>query len=383
MNGEDLKFLANRADAVRGRADQRLVEVHARVRLARRRRTASAVAGASVAVLALVIGIAVLTSPTGTNKENGPVPPADSPTKADAPAAAPARQIAYGEGGPIRAIHVGNRTVDISDLVDGSSDSPVYLNTTDDGVVFTVDDDESRIRFTDGTDVVPVGRVGGYTHIGPSPVVTGTSGSLAAWSDTSAGSNQLVVYDTARLSEVTRIDCPECASLQVVGSHVYWDKNAAGTDEPTTMYDAASDTVGPASEQSYLADLATQPRGLLVGDTRATATPSGRGLSLTPRDGHLAPLRDHWDAPAHVVTTRAFDTGSGDELHLRLPPGYRSSQMLTLFDWLDDDRLALVADGDQGTDQGQVLVCRISTQQCQQVVPPSAQRRWVANLGFP
>jgi hypothetical protein len=384
MNGEDLRFLAERAETVVGRSDQRLAEVHARIKSARRRRAAAVAAGASAAVVAAAIGIAVLTGPTGSNSDNGPIPPADPPSKTDAPKAATVRQIAYGDGWPIRAIHMGDRTVDISDLVPRGSDTPVYINTTDTGVVFTVDDHESRIRFTDGTDVVPIGQVGSYTHIGSSGIVTGTSGSLAAWPDWSGGSTQLVVYDTARRVELTRIDCPMCGSPEIVGSHVYWARNESVSEEPTTMFDAGSNAVRPASEQSYLDDLANQPRGLLVGDTRTTATPtSGIGLSLSPVDGRLVPLQDHGEDPANEVATKAFDTGSGEELDLRLPDDYHSPQLLNLFEWLDDDRLALVADGDQGTDQGQILVCQISAQQCRLIVPSSPERRWVANFDFP
>jgi hypothetical protein len=384
VNGEDLKFLAHRADSVRGRADQRLAEVHDRIRSARRRRATAAVAGASAAVLALVIGVAVLTGPTGTNKDDGLIPPAHSPSTTPAPTAATARQIVYGDGWPIRLIHVGGRSIDIGDLVPKGSDPPVYLNTTDDGVLVTVDDQENRIwfiGFTDNRNLEAVGQVGVYTHIGPSPVATGASGSLAAWPDSSSGSTNLVVYDTATRAEVRHIACPKCGLIEIVGRHVYWDNKGDRTDEPTTVYDAANDTVHPASERSYLDDLANQPRAVLVGDTRATATPR-TGLSLVPRDGHLVAIPDQWETPAHQVT-RAFDSGSGDELRLRPPPGYGSPQMLNLVNWLDDDRLVLVADGDLGTDQGQVLVCRISTQQCRQALPPSAHRRWVANFSYP
>ena len=41
MNGDDLRVLANRADTVLGRPDQRLAEVHARIRSARRRSSPS------------------------------------------------------------------------------------------------------------------------------------------------------------------------------------------------------------------------------------------------------------------------------------------------------------------------------------------------------
>jgi hypothetical protein len=169
-----------------------------------------------------------------------------------------------------------------------------------------------------------------------------------------------------------------------VGRRVYWDAIPAGADEPTTVYDAATDVVRRASMPSYLDDLAAGPRGVLVGETRTTATPtSGIGLSLAPVDGRLVPLGDHGEDPANEVATRAFDTGSGTELDLRLPDGYDSSQLLNVFEWLDDDRLALLADGVHGTDQGQILVCRISEQQCRLVVPSSPTRRWGANLAFP
>lgn len=379
MNSHDLKFLADRADAVLGRADQRLAEVHARIRSARRRRAAGAAAGASAAVLALAIGVAVLTGPTGTNKDHEPIPPADSHTPTDA-----ARPIVYGDGWPIRVVHVGDRTVDLGDLLPPGPNTPVYLDTTDDGVLFTIDDEQSRIWFTDGVDVVRIGQVGAYTHIGSSRVATGTSGSLAAWPELSARSTQLVVYDTSRRVEVTRIDCPKCGSPEVVGGHVYWDSDEDVSSELTSMYDAATGETTRVPATAYAEDLAGRPRGLLVGPTRTTARPTtGIGLSFSPAGGRLVPRQDHGEDPAHEVTVKAFDTGSGEELDLRVPDGYRSSQLLTVFDWLDDDQLALVADGDLGTGRGEILVCRISTQECELVVAGSPDRRWAANLDFP
>ena len=391
MNGEDLKFLADRADDVTGRAEHRLAEVHERIRSVRHRRATEAVAGVSTAALALVAGIAVLTGPIGTNQHTKPIPPANSNTKSHAPSAATAREIVYRDGWSSRTIHVGDRTVDLSAQVPTDADVPLYLNTTDDGVVFTFDAGQQRIWFTDGRDVAAIGQVGGYTHIGPSPVATGTSGSLAAWPDSSAGSTEIVIYDTAGLAEVTRIECPKCTVptagvgwIQVVGSHVYWDEDASGTDDATKVYDARSNTVRPASQQIYLDDLAKQPRGLLVGSTGSAAAPTnGIGVSFAPVDGRLVPLRESGEGRTSETTTTAVDTASGTELDLRLPDEYLSSQILTVFDWLDDDRLALVADGDRGTDQGQILVCRISAQHCWLAVPGGAERRWVANIAFP
>ena len=390
MNGEDLRFLAERAETVMGRPDQRLAEVHARIKSARRRRAAAVAAGASASVLAVAIGIAVLTGPTGTNKDNGPIPPADSPTKADAPAPASTRRIVYAEGWPIRTIHVGDELVDISDLLPGGPNTPVYLNTTDDGVVFTIDTEESRIWFTNGTEIVPIGQVGHYTHIGSSPVVTGTSGSLAAWPDWSGGSAQLVVYDTAQRAEVTRIDCPKCGSPEVVGNRVYWATNETVSPEPTTMFDAASGETSRVPATAYAEDLASQPRGLIVGASAGTASvSSGYGQVFRSDGQRLTPVLDLGPSSPGVTRwepTTASDTGSGRALDLRVPAHFPTNLLFTVFDRLDDDRLALVQDdydpGFTGGD-GRVLVCRISTQQCRVAVVPPTGSRWVANLDFP
>ena len=389
MNGPDLRFLADRADAARGRTDERLAEVHARIRSARRRRAAEAVAGASAAVLALVIGIAVLTGPTATNKDNGPIPPADSPTRTDAPATATTRRIVYGEGWPIRTIHVGDRTVDIGDLLPSGPNTPVYLNTTDGGVVFTVDDDESRIWFTDGTDVVPIGQVGAYTHIGDSPVRTGSTGSLAAWLDWSRSPAQLVVYDTSKRAEVTRIACPKCGSPEIAGSHVYWSENGAASESLTTMYDAGTGERRRVPATAYAEDLASQPRGVIVGDSLETGVVSSAGwpaesLQFSAEEGKLVPVLDQGPSSPGVTDwspTRAFDTATHRSLRFRLPNGFDGTRFQP-FDWLEDDRLALVADS-EGTEGWQILVCRISTDQCRLAVPPTHDRRWAANLDFP
>ena len=391
MKGEDLRFLAERAETVVGRTDQRLAEVHARIKSVRRRRAAAVAASASAAVLAVALGIAVLTGPTGSNRDNGPVPPADSRTTAPAaPAASVTRAIVYGEGWPIRTIHVGDRTVDIGDLLPSGPATPVYLNTTDDGVVLTVDTDESRIWFTNGTDVVPIGQVGVHTHLGSSRVVTGTSSSLAAWPDRSGGSWQLVVYDTARRVEVARIDCPRCGSPEVVGSRVYWAGNETLSSEPTTMFDAASGKTRRVPATAYAEDLASRPRGLIVGSSPGTATVSsgygqvfrsdGRRLTPVLDLGPSSPGRTRWGP------TTASDTGSGRTLDLMPPANSPTNLLFSVFDWLDDDRLALVQDDGHGgftAGDAQILVCRISTQQCRIAVLPPVGSRWVANRDLP
>ena len=95
MNGEDLKFLAHRAESVRGRADQRLDQVHAGIRSARRRRVAGAVGAAAAATMAVAIGIAALTGPTTTH--NNLPPPANSGTPTHTPTSTTTRPIVYSD----------------------------------------------------------------------------------------------------------------------------------------------------------------------------------------------------------------------------------------------------------------------------------------------
>jgi hypothetical protein len=389
MKGEDLRFLADRAERVVGRPDQRLAEVHARIRSTRRRRAAQAVAGASAAVLALVIGIAVLSGTTGTNKNDGPIRPANSSTP-DVPTTAN-RPLVYGEGWPIRAIHIGDRVVDISHQIPRRPWSgPVYLNTTDGGVVFDVDTDQSRIWFTDGTDVVPIGQVGAYTHIGDSPVRTGSMGYLAAWLDWSRRPAQLVVYDTSKRAEVTRITCPRCGSPEIAGNRVYWSDNGAASEALTTMFDAKTGGTRHVAATAYAEDLASQPRGVIVGDSLETGVVSSAGwpaasLQFSAEEAMLVPVLDQGPSSPGVTDwgpTSAFDTATHRSLRFRLPHDFDGTRFQP-FDWLDDDRLALVADSSPGDEGWQIVTCRISTGQCRLAVAATHDRRWAANLDFP
>jgi len=69
VTGEDLKFLANRAEPVTGRADRRLDEVHARIRAVRRRRRTAVATAAAAAVLVSGSVYGVLKIEPGTTNE--------------------------------------------------------------------------------------------------------------------------------------------------------------------------------------------------------------------------------------------------------------------------------------------------------------------------
>ncbi len=68
MNGEDLKFLAQRASTIEGGPANRLAEVHERIGVARRRRVMVAVAGTAGLIAAVVLAVQVGTG--GTNPES-------------------------------------------------------------------------------------------------------------------------------------------------------------------------------------------------------------------------------------------------------------------------------------------------------------------------
>jgi hypothetical protein len=84
MNGEDLKFLADRASTLEDRTGVRVEQVHDRIVATRRRRTVTALGGAVCLVIALVVSIQVV---GGSSNRTSPEP-APSPTSNPAPGAA-------------------------------------------------------------------------------------------------------------------------------------------------------------------------------------------------------------------------------------------------------------------------------------------------------
>jgi len=386
MNGADLKFLANRAETVRGRADQRLDEVHARIRSARRRRAVEAAGGAAAVVVAVVVGIALLIGPTGSHQDNAPPISRSTTVNATTQAEPTTRKLVYVDGfWPMRRIHVGDQTVDISDQLpprDKENDEwgMVFLQVSGDGVVLLTHD--GRIWFTDGDDVVRIGQTGSDTRIITlGALKTGMSGSLAAWVDETRGSPEMVVYDTTQREELARIPCPLCGEPEVAGTHVYWAQNGTASRDLTTMFDPVDGRARRVPARAYAEDLASQPRALIVGDARSQGQVEiALGREFLGVDGHLVPLADSAQAGVPVYT-KAWDTGSGKQLDLRLPAAY-DGQAFRVFDWLDDDRIALEAHNDRSPDRVRdLLVCRISTGGCR-VAVTGTQPRFVANIGF-
>lgn len=411
MKLEDLRQLAERGETVVGRADQRLDEVHARIRSTQRRRRAEAVVGACAAVAALIIGIAVATGSTGQDRNHGPIPPATEtpPT----PTATTTRQIVYSDdilGSPagensilyIGTLHVGDREVRIDQQLNTVRGWP--LEVTDAGVVYAKSN--GSMWFTDG------GRprqIAAQTCAGTDPVnysglATGSTGTWAAWFDCAPGrGGDLVVFDTGTGREVARRPIPSCRPTTnrgcgldgMIGEHVYFTRNFSPGHDRQTRYraytfDVATGRVVAASEQQHRDDIRNDPRALVVGDSWRTGTRMTSvdfevaGSRLVPTDPQPGP---------EPRRTRAFNIASGRPVHLRLPAGYHPGppplsvgdhpsgvRRFTLFEWLDDDTVALAQLGDSNL-TGDIISCRLSDGACQFVAkaPPPDQLRLLAS----
>jgi len=411
MKLEDLRQLAERGETVVGRADQRLDEVHARIRSTQRRRRAEAVVGACAAVAALIIGIAVATGSTGQDRNHGPIPPATKtpPT----PTATTTRQIVYSDdilGSPagensilyIGTLHVGDREVRIDQQLNTVRGWP--LEVTDAGVVYAKSN--GSMWFTDG------GRprqIAAQTCAGTDPVnysglATGSTGTWAAWFDCAPGrGGDLVVFDTGTGREVARRPIPSCRPTTnrgcgldgMIGEHVYFTRNFSPGHDRQTRYraytfDVATGRVVAASEQQHRDDIRNDPRALVVGDSWRTGTRMTSvdfevaGSRLVPTDPQPGP---------EPRRTRAFNIASGRPVHLRLPAGYHPGppplsvgdhpsgvRRFTLFEWLDDDTVALAQLGDSNL-TGDIISCRLSDGACQFVAkaPPPDQLRLLAS----
>ena len=222
MNGADLRALAERASTVEGRQAERLAEVHARIRAARRRRTAAASAGAGVVVLALVLGVSALTRSTDQSQEpvQTPTPtPTTTPTPVvDNPDSL--RPLTYAVGSTIQ---YGDRSIDVGEYVH-------FVDVTDNGVVFVSgrstwkQHQRAALRFTDGSSVVQIGTVTGspYTWF---RVESSVAGSILVW-DEDPGDDQgdYVVFDTEDMRVLARVP-QSAAGDQVLSVHddaVYW-----------------------------------------------------------------------------------------------------------------------------------------------------------------
>jgi hypothetical protein len=378
------EVLAQRATDV-GTPDLDLDELVARGEHRLRRRRTTAVLGAAAAVV-VVLAIALV---VGTL--NGPVKrgegPVDTPTIEPPAPAKSARQIVYSDvplGAMGREVHLGDRVVD-------TGVGFVHLDVTDAGFVYAYG---AGVWFSDGGAPQRIGSelcgalptsatARNITHV----VVTGNAGSLAAWLECArAGRADLVVFDTGANREVARTtltSCREfCTLIDVTRGYAYFDRGSyTGAPDSEYRLDLQTGRVRATTPGEYAGDIAGHARGLVVGDSwRSGAATNGIGQAFRAVGSRLVPqLSD--DSDLH--DTRAFDTATGRVLRLSLPPPYRTnSEGFLLFEWLDDDTVAL---GSVEYAVDDIFICQLSDGHCRVVVPAPGDetKRVVASLPLP
>jgi hypothetical protein len=336
-----------------------------------RRRRLTAVLG-SVAAVVVVIALALAVG-AGLNgplkRTDGPV---DRPTSSpEPPLPRPVRKIVYSDP-PLFAhttgsIHFGDHAVE-------TDDGFVHIDVTDDGFVYTR---EGRAWFSDGGKPIQIGShlcgaspSGVFSSFANRSVMTANAGSLAAWFDCSeAARPTLVVYDTASRIEVARRPIAycrrSCELVDVTADYVYFDRGGfVGSPRPEYRFGVTTHQLRVSSPQSYAGDLSSHTRGLVVGGSWQTGTATngiGQGFSVV--GSRLVPLGGSRNG--EEVLTHAFDTATRHAVRLRLSPGYRSERTegFVLFEWLDDDTVALAATG-SGNGLGNILTCRLADGRC-------------------
>lgn len=344
-----------------------------------RHRRLAALAGSVAAVVLVVAATVGVIAGHSVNRGDGPVNHPPHHVKPPSPA----REIVYAEHKegvvPGHTVHFGDRVVE-------SGNNHVHLDVTDDGFVYT---DRGGVWFSDGGTPVRVGTPGcpgssngAFGNYANRVVMTANSGSTAAWFDcTHPARPTLVVFDTSALHEVARhpltslTSLPPCVRagcglVDVTSDSVYL--GSMGGPVPAYKFDVRTNRLGASTPQEYAEDLRSHPRALILGDDWQSGTPitsdgrtlaEGGGLRFDAVGSRLVPVV--WFDSDHHHMTSAFDTATQRVLHLRLPAGYHAEtgDSFGLFEWLDDDTIALIGG------RADILTCQLSTGRCVLAVP--------------
>ncbi len=397
--------------------DATYVIVRGEQRLHRRRMTA--VLSAVAAVAALAVGGIVAADLQ--HQSQGPV---DKPTKTDKTdknqrtVVPQTRKIVWSDdlselnpgndtaSTRVGTLHVGDREVEIDQVLHSVLDWSMFV--TDAGAVYAQDD--HSVWFTDGGRPRKIAAQACVVSAGAPDdlgLATGNAGPLAAWFDCEPASRgDLVVYDTGAGREVARHRIPSCdATIEpshlpssrsactpdaLVGQHVYFKRLDRVGDESRAIehqfrFDVTSGRVERAGQEVYLVDLQGRTRTLVIGDTWQAGTPtearsSHDAPSFRPVGRRLVPVTDDG------AQTRAFDTATGQPVRFHLPSGSqpRPSDVgisFTIFEWLDDDTVALGQGGNSLI--GDIIDCHLSDGRCRLAAEPSSGGGIVPGLPLP
>ena len=348
--------------------------------------------GAACAVAVLAVWSRGATTGSGPGStvapEHGTAPGTRSPGRP--------RPLVYANG---RTVHVGGHAVDTRRDV-------LSVVAAEGGAGFTTFD--GRLWFTDGRTVLPIGvstrprvtATGVDWGAGGRPVgrlVSDDDGPDLAWMEygrDGATRTTIAVLDTRSAEGVLRVPfavtpggCGRCAHIVLVrhGFVYVSDTRAAdlgvmtaGAGNATLVrVDVATgrESVVPAS--AYRAELLRSARTLVVGGAhQVQSVESGVGEDFAFVGRRLV-LRavGHQDVASDARTRRP--------LTLRLDPpaggALGPTDRFYLVEWLDDDRFALLdtsATRSRGVNQGDIVVCRLSTSRCAVSVHASRDGRW-------
>lgn len=355
MNGMLRDLLSERADAA-GSPDLDLDGLIAQGErsLTRRRRVA---VGATAAAVALAVGTSfALVQVVGDDRSAPPVgPPANPPSNVDITpdVTDDARPLTYGVGA---TVHYGDRVIEAAEDPDGLFvfDGGLWFFTGENGGTTT-----THLYYTDGSSE-PVEIARGIDR--PTP---GQVGSLLVWLE----GDDVVIYDTDVPDVVARVPLngrrlgnPIIPLEDAVHWREYDDSAESISDGRSVRYDLSTGSrtrVSRADERAAEARAAGPPR-LVVGS--ADSELSVEHFEVI--DSRLETRASGSGAPPPV-----FVAATGERLRVSVPDGY-DGEAMGVFQWLDEDRFALVVLGIAGIGNaptGDLLVCRISAGRCRTV----------------
>jgi hypothetical protein len=384
-----------------------------------RRRRLAALAGAGAAV-ALAIALAIGGTSLIRSADQNPGPADHPPTNPDkTPTITPtttrpivytddafsARCRAAGQGRRgfcFGILQVGDRAVRIDQALHQARYWPMYV--TDAGAVYGSAD---GVWFTDGSAPRQIAQHICLAGATDAKVTTGSAGPLAVWVDcTAEARGDLVVFDTGSGREVARAPIPGCRAAEtkrfadigcrpvaVIAGHVYFARAGVSPDTPVyrlLRLDVVTGDVVAATRQMYARDLSSDRRALVVGDSWRTGARETE-VDFDVVGSRLVPTK--WSQGEVQTETRAFDIATGRPVRLRLPAGYHPGppplfpgdsasgvRQFKLFEWLDDDTVALAQLGDNGH-MGDIITCRLSDGACHLVAKaPLSVRLVVGHL---
>ena len=273
------------------------------------------------------------------------------------------------------------------------------LDVTDDGVVLV--GEQGGVYFADGTTVERIGETGQQYPWASGHVDSGNAGSLVSWFTPSEPAASLVVYDTHERKVVADQDIPRCSAgcsqMGIVDDKVYVDDPVDETDGPgphnrVFSLDVTTGDVTATETRTFWNDLRDQPRALVKSNNPASGEVVAADAWLAIRSDRLVLqwlLEEIGPEGEDVFGYGGYDT-LGRPVDLRLPEGYIPTDSYRLFQWLDDDRFAVIGglgdgstpDVPHGKGYGDILICDLSAERCQLASPGPDMRPSHTDGGF-